>query len=145
MSAGREAKAISLTIDSRLENIGLIGLSIQALSAYMGFSDVAAYQIQLCVVEAVTNVVKHAYGSQPGHEIKVEVSLHPHRISFRIMDTGKAMKLLWNPLEFDPTDLASLPERGMGLHIIRKVMDEVNYQILAGVNMLTMTKDLFRH
>lgn len=139
-----DAKGIKLTIDSRLESICLVGLAVQALSTYMGFSEVEAYQIQLGVVEAVTNVVKHAYGSQPGGEIKVEVSLQPDRISFRIMDSGQAMKFFGRPLEFDPTNLASLPEGGMGRHIILKVMDEVNYQMVADANILTMTKYLSR-
>jgi serine/threonine-protein kinase RsbW len=133
---------LKLTIDSRLENIGLVGLSVQALSVYLGFDEVEAYRIQLGVVEAVTNVVKHAYGLQPDHEIKVEISLHPDRISFRITDKGSPMKMFGRPLKFDPADLASLPEGGMGLHIILQVMDEVNYQMVDGANILVMSKNL---
>ena len=145
MNSRREPKAIKLTIDSRLENIGLLGLAVQTLCADLGFSKVEAYQIQLCVVEAVTNVVKHAYRGQPGKEATVVATLHPQRISFQVLDTGETMESLSRaPREFDPADLAALPESGMGLHLIHTIMDEVDYQTTGGVNILTMTKHLSR-
>lgn len=140
-----QAKAIKLTIDSRLEDIGLVGLAVQALCSYVGFSTVEAYQIQLCVVEAVTNVVKHAYRAQPGHEATIVATLHPDRISFQVLDTGKTMKpMSREPIEFNPANRAALPERGMGLYIIQTVMDEVDYQTVDGANILIMTKYLSR-
>jgi serine/threonine-protein kinase RsbW len=145
MNPHREAKTIKLTIDSRLENIGLLGLAVQTLCADLGLSKVEAYQIQVCVVEAVTNVVKHAYRGQPGHEASVVATLHPQRISFQVLDTGETMQSLSrDPMEFDPADLATLPEKGMGLYIIQTVMDEVDYQTADGINILTMTKYLSR-
>jgi serine/threonine-protein kinase RsbW len=145
MNPQREAKTIKLTIDSRLENIGLVGLAVQALCSYLVFSKVEAYKIQLCVVEAVTNVVKHAYRTQPGHDATVVISLHPERISFQVLDTGETMQpMSRDPVEFDPANLATLPERGMGLYIIQTVMDEVDYQTADGINILTMTKYLSR-
>lgn len=143
MTPPGEAKSIKFTIDSRLGNIGLVGLAVQALCSYLGFSEVEAYQIQLCVVEAVTNVVKHAYGAQPGHEVIVAVAIHPEQISFRIMDTGKTMKPMSRTnMEFDPTNLAGLPEGGMGVYIIQTVMDRVDYQTVDGTNIFTMHKYL---
>lgn len=145
MNPHEEVKCIKLTIDSRLGNIGLVGLAVQALCSYVGFSEVEAYQTQLCVVEAVTNVVKHAYGSQPGHEVGVEVALHPDWISFRIMDTGKPMKpISRKPPEFDPANLATLPEGGLGLYIIQTVMDAADYRTVDGTNIFTITKYLPR-
>lgn len=145
MSSNQEAKNIKLTIDSRLENIGLVGLAVQAISSYVGCSEVEAYQIQLSVVEAVTNVVRHAYNDQPGHEASVVVTLYPDRISFQVRDTGQAMNLMGqDPIEFDPSKLSDLPERGMGLYIIQTVMDELDYQLVDGTNLLTMTKYLSR-
>lgn len=143
MTAKVEAKGIKFAIDSRLENIGLVGLAVQTLCSDLGLNKVEAYRVQLCVVEAVTNVVKHAYNCQPGHEVTITISINPDRISFRIRDTGKALKLMSRkPLEFDPADRAGLPERGMGLHIIRQVMDEVDYHTVDGTNILTMHKYL---
>jgi serine/threonine-protein kinase RsbW len=137
-----QVKDIKLTINSRLENIGLVGLAVQTLCREAGFDEVETYRIQLSVVEAVANVIKHAYHCRPGHEATVTISIDPDRITFRIMDTGQAMNLLyWKPLEFDPTDRANLPEGGMGLHIIQKVMDGVDYRTEGGINILTMYKN----
>ncbi|MDD3581541.1 MAG: hypothetical protein PHW74_11025 [Desulfobacca sp.] len=46
-----ELRGIELAIASRLENIGLVGLAVQAFCSYLGFSEVEAYQLQLGVVE----------------------------------------------------------------------------------------------
>jgi len=139
----QEHQGIKLSIDSRLENIGLVGLAVQALCAYVGFSESDAYQIQLCIVEAVNNVVKHAYGGQPGHEAVVVVKVFPDRISFQIVNTGKTMEpTKQKKIEFVPADRAALPESGWGLHIIRTVMDEVSYQTVDGTNIFTLDKYL---
>ncbi|MDD3581542.1 MAG: ATP-binding protein [Desulfobacca sp.] len=89
----------------------------------------------------MTNVVKHAYHCQPGHEVRVAVSIYPDRISFQIRDTGSRMRsLAQEPREFDHHNLPSVPETGMGLQIIQQIMDEVDYQTVDGINILTLQK-----
>lgn len=134
-------KTIKLTIDSRLENVFLTGLATEAFCSYASFGEEAAYQVKLCVVEAVTNAIEHAYKSQPGHEVKVMVSLHLDRITFQVCDTGKSMgPLVKRRLDFDPENLDTLPTEGMGLYIIQSVMDEVAYETVGKNNILSMSK-----
>lgn len=45
-------------------------------------------------------------------------------------------------LDFDPGDIQSLPESGMGLQIIHEIMDEVDYRSDAGVNRLSLMKSM---
>ena len=141
MDPGESVSSIKLLIGSSLANVRLLGLAVQAYCAYLNFGDTEAYQVQLALVEAVTNVIRHAYASQPGQEVEVTVTLHPQCISFRVVDTGRPLPVLnVKNLEFDPHDLAKLPEGGMGLVIIHRVMDQVDYQSGGGANILTMHK-----
>jgi serine/threonine-protein kinase RsbW len=143
MTPPPEPKGITLSIDSRLENISLVGVAVQAVCAYMGFSELDSFQIQLSVVESVNNVVKHAYGEQSGHEAMVAIKIFPDRISFQILDTGKIMESInQEKIEFPLDNRANLPEGGWGHYIIRTVMDKVAYQTVDNTNILTLDKYL---
>lgn len=134
-------KTIRLIIDSHLENVFLIGLSTHGLCSYAPFSEVEAYQVQLAVVEAINNVIKHAYEEQSHHDVELSVSLYWDRMVFVVLDRGKKFSdFPKKELQFDSQDLQSLPEGGMGLFIIQNVMDEIKYQSDQDINMLTMIK-----
>lgn len=134
-------KTIRLIIDSNLENVFLIGLSIQGLCSYAPFNEVEAYQVQLAVVEAINNVIKHAYEEQSHHTVELSVSLYWNRMIFVILDRGKKFSgFPRKELKFDSQDLQSLPEGGMGLFIIQNVMDEITYESDQGINILKMIK-----
>ena len=141
MDETAEGKAIRLIIDNNLENVFLIGLSIQGLCSYAPFNEVEAYQVQLAVVEAINNVIKHAYGEQSHHTVELSVSLHWNRMVFVVLDRGKKFSdFPKQELKFDSQDLQSLPEEGMGIFIIQNVMDEIQYQSDQGINLLKMVK-----
>jgi serine/threonine-protein kinase RsbW len=134
-------KTIRLIIDNHLEDVFLIGLSTQALCSYAPFNEVEAYQVQLAVVEAVTNVIRHAYEEESNQDVELSVSIHWNRMVFQVLDRGKKIPdFSKKELEFDSQVLQSVPEGGMGLFIIQNVMDEITYQSDQGLNILTMIK-----
>ncbi|MBF0227191.1 MAG: ATP-binding protein [Desulfobacterales bacterium] len=136
-------KTIKLTIDSYLENVFWIGLAVRSFCSYFYFNEVESCQIELSVVEAVTNSIKHAYQMQPMGKVDVIVSIDDRSIIFDICDKGKTMMTFEKAtLEFDPQDIESLPEGGMGLYIIQNTMDEVIYKQINGMNILTLIKYL---
>ena len=132
---------IKLVIDSDLSDVLLIGLSINRICLEIPVSEIQAYQIEVCVVEAVNNTIKHAYGKEKGHDVEVLVDVNEERIFFHISDTGRQMQ--WDgklDFEFDPEDRENCPEGGMGLFIMRQVMDEVKYSSSQGRNVLSLIK-----
>ena len=141
-----KAQTIRLIIDSKLENVFLIGLCIRGVCASLPLNDVAAFQVEVSVVEAVNNAVKHAYQNQAGHEVEVLITLPGDRITCQVCDSGSSMdadKIPASRLDFDPNHLERLPEGGMGLHIIRSAMDSVDYRRSGHKNIFSMSK-LFR-
>ena len=143
MTPPPEPKSIILSIESRWENISLVGVAVQAVCAYVGFSELDSFQVQLAVVESINNVVKHAYGEQSGQEAKVAIKIFPDRISFQILDTGKTMESMYQKKkEFSLPTRANLPEGGWGLCIIRTIMDKVTYETVGDTNVLTLDKYL---
>lgn len=134
---------IRLMIDSRLENVALIGGAVRGIAHTLSLEEEVIYHLELCVVEAVTNAIKHAYHAEAGHAVEVELLHHRDRMVFRVCDTGDSMvpeKV--KPFHFDPSKLESLPERGMGVYIVNTLMDEVRYETVSGRNVLTLVKYL---
>ena len=99
--------------------------------------------LSLCVFEAVTNSIRHAYHDESDHQIEVVFSLDRNQIRIEVSDHGDPMEQPKEPhLDFDPDDVRDLPEGGMGLPIIDEAMDQVTYESSNQKNTLTMIKRL---
>lgn len=142
-----EPRCITLTIPTRLDCIELIGESLRALCPLAGLTDAESYRIELGVVEALNNVVEHAYSFQPDGRVSLELFFEPERIRFVIRDLGRPRPADLpidpaDPRTFDPTNRDSWPEGGMGLFIMSEVMDSVTYERGEGENRLTLIRNL---
>jgi anti-sigma regulatory factor (Ser/Thr protein kinase) len=141
-------KRVKLVIDSDLEQVSLIGITINKLCSLTLLSETEFNQIELCVVEAVNNSIEHAYGNEKGSEVEVTFTLHADKLVVDVCDTGKPMeKGLMEQrdislLEIDPDDLDNIAEEGRGIPIMKKIMDTVTYGTEDGKNCLTLIKSL---
>ena len=139
-------KKIKFIIDSNLENLSLIGLVVNKLCSLVPFSELEADRIELCVLEAMTNSIKHAYGNRPGHEVEVTFCLCPEKLTLDVCDTGISMpRELFeqkdiSALKINPDNIVGIPKSGRGLAIIKEIMNEVAYKTEEGKNCLIMIK-----
>jgi PAS domain S-box-containing protein len=89
-----------------------------------------AYELELAVSEILTNIIQHAYRGACG-EIRGEFRLEADRIQIDVYDRGVSFNLASVPhlaAVPDPDrDVRRTSERGYGVHIVRQVMDEVDY------------------
>ncbi|MFC2135591.1 ATP-binding protein [Bacteroidota bacterium] len=98
-------------------------------------------QIELCVTEALNNVIKHSYKGKFKEQIIVHINILNKRLEIDVIDEGEARKSFEKPkLDFDPENIQSLPEGGMGLFIIEEIMNETHYRIEDGKNIFSMRK-----
>jgi serine/threonine-protein kinase RsbW len=143
-------RRLTLQIQSNLGDVSLVGVAINAICVHLGLNSDQASSVELCIVEALTNVIRHSYLSEPDHTISVEVSSNPSRIRFDLLDSGKSMSLIHaarlkygaTQTEVESIDPAELAEGGRGLQIIHELMDEVQYTPSATQNRLTLVKRL---
>lgn len=98
-------------------------------------------KLRLALEEAVVNVMKYAYPTGTTGDISVRLTSNGHRIKFIISDSGGA---------FDPTEAAMAdttlsaedrPIGGLGILLVRKLMDSINYERSHGKNILTLRKE----
>lgn len=98
------------------------------------------YAVNLALDEAATNVVAYGYDDPAGQEIEVHLHATGSELRGEVIDTGRA----FNPLEAPLPDLtAPLEERqlgGLGIHLVRSLMDRVTYRREAEKNVLTISK-----
>lgn len=130
----------TLTITSRPENLARLAEFITQVAANFGLTDQEAYNIQMAVDEAVTNIIEHAYD---GGEGPIEISVERRGDDFVVIlrDQGAP----FDPEAIaDPDINASLEEReigGLGLYFMRRLMDEVSFSFSdSGWNELTMIR-----
>lgn len=97
--------------------------------------------INLALEEAVANVIMYASPPQERHNIVLKVSSTETQLVFLLTDKG----LSFDPTQVDDVDLTlSIEERpigGLGIFLIRSIMNEVLYQRLDDENRLTMKKN----
>ena len=105
--------------------------------------------IELAIAEALTNVVQHGYGGKPGQAIRLRVREREGAVEIDLWDQGRPIprERLRNAdasttFQFDPTDLAGLPEGGMGLALIKSAFHEVRYGSRDGTNRLHLVRRL---
>ena len=117
----------SLRMKAVLENVRRAIECVTEWAQKAGFDERALYEIQLAVDEACANVVDHAYqGAEPG-DIEVSCRLDGELLTVQVRDWGRGFDL--TSVE-DPDLDAPLEERslgGLGLFLVRQVMDDVRY------------------
>jgi serine/threonine-protein kinase RsbW len=141
-----EPRAITLIIDSRLENLGPLGIATRGASRELGLEEADASRVELCVVELATNCIRHAYRGEPGHPVTVRLVARTRELEIAVIDEGTPMpaeKRAAPTAPSDPIDLQSIPEGGRGLFLVHQLMDAVSYEDEGARNVVRLTK-MFR-
>lgn len=134
-------RTIKLIIQSKIDNISLLSPAVKGICNIIVLDAVMLYNIELCLVEAVANVINHAYHRNPDHFVEVIVSISDSAVTFQIIDTGMSAALPAPPEKLSaPEEMLNLPESGRGLFLIHHIMDDVSYIQSEGKNIFTMKK-----
>ena len=140
-----EPRQVALTIDSRLDSVALVGVAARGVCQEAGFAPAEAAAIELCIVEAVSNSVRHAYRGEAGHAVTTRITLTAGGLEVRVLDEGSPVPMARRTppyIDFDPSDPDSIPESGRGTFLIHEIMDHVEYAMEGTANVLLMTKAL---
>lgn len=132
----------SITLANDIAEISKLATFIEEVGEAFELTPDVIFNLNLVIEEAVVNVINYAYPKEEHQSIYLSANLHEDSIVFVLTDTGK---------EFDPTQAPeaditlSAEERpigGLGIFLIRQIMNEVKYQRIDGKNVLTLEKKL---
>lgn len=134
-----------LHVPSSTENLAMIRDFVAQVGSRAGLDERETAKLELAVDEAVANVIEHAYGMDSTKEVRVRAIIDDEQVQIEIVDSGTG----FDPAGVNQKDLDQLvAERrsgGLGLRLIRTIMDDVQYRIVPGEkNELRMVKKLPR-
>ena len=106
-----------------------------------GLTDDVTFKMTLVLEEAVTNVINYGFADlPPPHVIRVRLDIVRERIVAEVVDNGRPFNPLARP---DPELFRPLEDRqpgGLGIHLMRRMTDRLEYRRNGGDNYLLLEK-----
>ncbi len=130
-----------LKVPSQTDNLELIREFVSRVAAKVGFDSDDVNKIELAIDEACTNVIKHAYEKNSKKPIDIAIKLDYNKLTIIVTDQGKG----FNVDDIKTPDmkeyLAEMRVGGLGIFLIKNLMDEVKFDVKPGVrNQVKMVK-----
>jgi serine/threonine-protein kinase RsbW len=127
---------VSIELRNDLSELVRLTEAIEDCGGHDGLSPMAISKVNLALEEIVTNIISYGWEGDGEHRIKVELKLADHGLTARIEDDGRP----FNPLRtIDPNVTLPLERRpvgGLGLFLVKKLMNHVSYSRLEDKNVL---------
>lgn len=133
---------MQIQIENKLDEIPGVMAALEEFADNSGLDMGAAQAAELVLDELLANIISYGYTDSDTHQITVELSVVDGAMTIRIVDDGMA----FDPFEQDAPDLESSIERrelgGLGIHLVKKFMDEYSYQRIDDHNTVILLKKL---
>lgn len=140
--AGSNNGELQFTLKNRIAEIAALGERLGEFAAVHQLTPNVLHDLNLALEEAVTNIISHGYSDHREHEILVCIRVESGAVIAELKDDARP----FNPLTVPEADATKpLDERtagGLGIHLMRKLMDGIEYQRLEDGNLLIMKKNL---
>ncbi len=132
----------SLTFELRntLSELATLCEKMEGVGQALGLSRKCLFEINLALDELFTNIISYGFQDQSEHFIRVNISTDGDVLTVVLEDDGIA----FNPVARIPSELPCTLDEckvgGLGIHLVKNLMDEVAYERRAGTNVLTLKK-----
>ncbi len=134
-----------ITLPNDVQATTELGMFVDEVCENVGFDMSTTFKLNLAIEEAVVNVMSYAYPAGTKGDVDIDAEADDEQLKFVISDSGTP---------FDPTQKGevdttlSAEDRsigGLGIHLIRQIMDTINYERVDGKNVLTLRKKLTKN
>ena len=134
-----------ITLPNDVQATTELGMFVDEVCENVGFDISTTFKLNLAIEEAVVNVMSYAYPAGTKGDVDIDAEADDEQLKFVISDCGTP---------FDPTQKGevdttlSAEDRsigGLGIHLIRQIMDTINYERVDGKNVLTLRKKLTKN
>ncbi len=131
---------ISLVLKNNLAELERLAAEVTAWCNRQALSEEVDYQLNLVLDEVVSNVIRHGYRDKLPHEIRVDLDFQDGELTIHVEDDG----VHFSPLQVPPPDITKpineRPVGGLGIYMVRQIMDSLDYRRGNGRNSLIMKK-----
>lgn len=129
-----------LILTNEIVEINKLAIFVEELGEELNLAPDLVFNLNLVLEEAVSNVILYAYPEEEHQEIVLTANKSDKNLIFVLTDSGKE----FNPTQVPDADVTlSAEDRqigGLGIFLIRRIMDKVEYQRIDGKNVLTLGK-----
>jgi len=133
---------LELTVPNHLSENSRVKKHFDAFAEDYGIPEKVRLKMNVVFDELLTNIISYAYQDKKEHDIKIKVELSADRLKVSMVDGG----VPFNPLGVETPDTGlPLEERkigGLGIHLVRNMMDKVSYRRRIDKNVITVVEYL---
>lgn len=131
----------SITLPNDIATISQLSEFVETVCEEKGLDMALTMNLNLALEEAVVNVMSYAYPDSQG-DVKVDIMIDDQKVVSTLTDSG---------IPFDPTQKGDVdttlpaeerPIGGLGIHLVKQIMDKVSYQYVGNQNILTLEKNI---
>jgi serine/threonine-protein kinase RsbW len=131
---------VEITLRNELSELDTMSRRLGEFGVDQRLHPQVVHDLDLALEEILANIMLHGYTDGGEHEIMVRLAVQPGEVRVDVEDDGAP----FNPLETPEPDAAIPPSErpigGLGIHLVRKLMDRLEYRRQGGRNLLTMRK-----
>ncbi|MCX6356977.1 MAG: ATP-binding protein [Candidatus Aureabacteria bacterium] len=131
---------MTLVLKNDIAEVGRLAGAVESFGRGHRLSGGVVHDARLALEEAVVNIIRHGHGAGRARRITVHMSVQRSELVLEVSDSGRP----FNPLDLPPPDLNIPVEQrrtgGLGVYLVRKVMDSASYTRVKETNVLTMKK-----
>lgn len=132
----------SIILENDVSQVTELNQFVQSVTEELQLDKALSRRIKLAVEEVAVNIMNYAYVADAKGQVKVEAMANGQRLRFILTDSGRA---------FDPTAVSRAdttltvedrPIGGLGILLVRNLMDSINYERINGQNILKIEKKI---
>src|SRR5499426_948711 len=127
-------------LHNKLVELRRFNQTLMEFGQHHGLAPTVVHDLNLALEEILTNIISYGYLDGQEHEIRVRLSARPGEVKAEVEDDGQSFNPLAAP---EPHTAKALEERtigGLGIHLVRTLMDGLEYKRQADRNILTIRK-----
>ena len=134
-----EKPDFAITISSQTQLLRMVVELTRHITVLFHFPATDSQKISLAIDEAVTNVIKHSYRNDEKKQITIEYYLSSRGIKIKLIFTGIPPRTISEEINIKKM-IKNKRKGGLGVQLMKRIMDSVEYKTVNGVNCCEMIK-----
>jgi anti-sigma regulatory factor (Ser/Thr protein kinase) len=135
-----DGSSTGLAIRNEMAELAILREALKRFCAQHAIGDKILMQLQVTLDEVVSNIIKYAWPEGGAHEVLVQMAVGPKAIQIEVVDDGQAFDPRSVPAPARITRGSSPRPGGIGIHMVKQLVDDVAYTRTNGRNHTTLTK-----
>ncbi len=119
------SETFQIEVSSSPRLLQVVRAAVAQYGRLLHFSEGETHRLKTAVDEACANIIRHSYGGDPGQRIVITFILSDARLEILLRDLGRKP----DPARLEPREPDASRPGGLGLALIRSVMDEVEFEL----------------